>query len=66
MYKYGEAVIFQDEKYKYIGSNSDGSVLLSKWGSINLESVISAPNDKVRRFLREGRTELGKHQKLNG
>ena len=67
--KYGDSVIFEDRKYKYEGKNPDGSILLSPWGSNDGQGnsiKISAPADRVRQFMREGRTNIGGSMKLNG
>lgn len=64
-FRHGEAVIFQDEKYKYHRMNPDGSCELSKWGSDSPDAIINAPSNQVRSFLREGRTDCSR-SRLNG
>lgn len=53
-FKYGEIVVFNDEKYVFEGVNPDGSYLLKRCGS---SAIISAPADKVTYFLAEGRVK---------
>lgn len=62
----GEAVIFQDEKYKYRRRNPDGSYELIKWGSNTPDAIVNAPSSEVRSFLREGRSDTIGKSRING
>lgn len=65
--RYGQAVIFNNAKYKYLRSNRDGSCELVPWGSTNEQDcVISAPVSQVHEYMREGRTDQLKSRRING